>query len=180
MSSNATTSRRGVEHPSRPLYDGSQASITSDVSGPSFRFGLERVRTVRKHGEQVAQQALAGAVERRDKREAEYRLAEQRAGGARAARLAAAAHTQSAAELVDHQIWIERTEQAQAAVAADLSREEQEVNRRRQALTAAARDRKALDRLEARQRAEFETGLARSEGKVLDEIGLNVFRGSAA
>jgi flagellar export protein FliJ len=169
-----------IEHPSRPLQPGSLGSIKRSVSGPSFRFGLERVRTVRKHIEEVAQQELAGALGRRDEREADLRLAEQRAGGARTAKLAAGERVQSASDLQSHQAWIERTEQDQVTLANDLSREEQEVARRRNALGNAARETKALDRLEARRRGEFDRAAARSDGNALDEVALNVFRGNAA
>jgi flagellar export protein FliJ len=172
--------RRRVEHPSTLLQSSPAASINRDVYGPSFRFGLERVRTVRKHIEQVAQQELAGALERRDEREVDLRLAEERAGGARTAQLAAGGRVQSATELLSHQAWIERTEQDQATLASDLSREEQEVARRRNVLGNAARETKALDRLEARRRGEFDRAAARAEGHALDEVALNVFRGSAA
>jgi flagellar export protein FliJ len=156
------------------------ASITSLVSGPSFRFGLERVRSVRKHGEQVAQQQLAGAIGLRDDCEAELKVAEQRAGGAHSGQRAASDRLLSASELLSHQAWIERTELAQASVADSLSRHEREVDRRRKALTAAARETKALDRLEARRRSDFERAAARREAFASDEIALNVFRGDAA
>jgi flagellar export protein FliJ len=154
--------------------------MTRSVYGPSFRFGLERVRTVRKHGEQLAQQELAGAVGRRDDCEAELRLAEQRAGGALRSQRTATERPLSATELQSHQAWIERTEQAHALVADNLSRHEREVDRRRGQLNAAAREKKALDRLEARRRREFDQAAARAEMLATDEIALNVFRGNAA
>jgi flagellar export protein FliJ len=150
------------------------------MSGSSFRFGLERVRTVRKHGEQVAQQELAGALGRRDDCEAELRVAEERAGGARTRQLAAGTGLQTASDLLAHQAWIERTELARATVAESLTRHEREVDRRRRTLTAAARDTKALDKLEARQRSAFDRAAGRREANATDEMALNVFRGNAA
>ena len=47
-------------------------------------------------------------------------------------------------------------------------------------LTAAARDTKALDKLEERQRSEFDRTAARREAYETDEMALNVFRGNAA
>ncbi len=154
--------------------------MTRGVYGPSFRFRLERVRAVRKHGEQLAQQELAGALGRRDGCEAELRLAEQRAGGALSGLRAAAERTLSATELQRNQDWIERTEQAQAVVAESLVLHEREVQRRRSVLSAAARETKALDRLEARRRKEFNNAAARADLRVEDEIALNVFRSDAA
>jgi flagellar export protein FliJ len=154
--------------------------MTRSVYGPSFRFNLERVRTVRKHGEQLAQQELAGAMGRRDDCETELALAEQRAGVAMNAQRAAAERTLTATELQSHQAWIERTAQAHAVVAESLVRHEREVDRRRTVLTVAAREKKALDRLEARRRREFDRAAARGEALATDEIALNVFRGNAA
>jgi flagellar export protein FliJ len=87
---------------------------------------------------------------------------------------------QSAEELQSHQAWLERTEQAHATVAENLTRHQREVERRRAALTAAARETKALDRLELRRRSEFERNAAQRDGYVTDEVALNVFRGNAA
>jgi flagellar export protein FliJ len=170
----------GLEHPSRQLQRPGAASINRAVYGPSFRFGLERVRAVRKHGEEVAQQELAGAVERRDDCEVELRLAEERVNGARTAQREAAERSGSASEMLRHQAWIERTEQVHTSSSEDFSREEREVARRHAALVSAASDRQALDRLEARRRGDFDREAARSESREHDEIALNVFRGNAA
>jgi len=158
----------------------SRAPITGGVYGPSFRFGLERVRTVRKHGEQVAQQELAGALGRRDACDAELKLAEELAGGARSQQLAGAERIQTATDLQAQQAWLERTELARTSVAESLSRHEREVERRRRALGVAAREKKALDKLEARQRSAFEQQAARRDTLATDEMALNVFRGNAA
>jgi flagellar export protein FliJ len=154
--------------------------MTGGVYGPSFRFRLERVRRVHAHGEQVAQQQLAGALTRRDGAAAELMAADAIAGGARNAKLAAGERPQSALELQSHQAWLERTEQARTVVADSLNRHEREVTRRQAALTVAARDKKALDRLEARRRREFDVAAARREALITDEVALNVFRGNAA
>jgi len=150
------------------------------VYGPSYRFRLERVRSVRKHGERVAQQELAGALDRREDCAAELAEAEQRAGGARSAQLAATQRVLSAHELQSHQAWIERTQQAKVAVAESLLRHDREVDRRQAALTSAARETKALDRLDARRRREFDRVQAQREANVTDEVALNVFRGKIA
>jgi flagellar export protein FliJ len=164
----------------RQVHQGGGESITRGVYGPSFRFRLERVRTVRKHGEQIAQQELAGALGRRDDCAAALAEASEAAGGARDRQLEAAERLQSALDLQSHQAWIERTQQAQQTVAESLRRHEREVDHRRGQLTAAARDVKALDRLEARRRGEFNRDAARREAFATDEVALNVFRGNAA
>jgi flagellar export protein FliJ len=164
----------------RFLQPSSSPSITGLVDGPSYRFRLERVRSVRKHGEQVAQQELAGALGRRDDCAAELADADAVAGGARDAQIAATRRPLSAQDLQSHQAWIERTEQARTAVAESLTRHQREVERRQAALTRAAREKKVLDRLDARRRREFEREAARREAGVTDEIALNVFRAKSA
>jgi flagellar export protein FliJ len=171
---------RRVEHPSSDLHAGSPASITRNVYGPSFRFRLERVRSLRKHGERLAQQELAGALGRRDDCEAELMAADERAGAAHRARRDAAGRVQTAIDLLSHQAWIERTAQAREAMAEDLAAREREVSRRRIALTVAARDHKALERLEVKRRNEFDRNAARIEGRLLDEMATNRFDGTAA
>ena len=54
------------------------------------------------------------------------------------------------------------------------------MQQRRDALTEAARDRQALERLKERRRSDHERELARQETIALDEIALNGFRRKAA
>jgi flagellar export protein FliJ len=180
MSTLAGPRRRDVKHLSSGLQRGPGASITRSVYGPSFRFRLERVRSVRKHGERLAQQELAGAMGRRDDSQAELIAAEERAGGAHQATREAATRLLSAADLLSHQAWIERTAQAREAMADELAAQEREVARRRADLTVAARAHKALERLETRQRGAFDLNAARIEGRALDEMATSRLRGTSA
>ncbi len=147
---------------------------------PQFRFRLERVRTVRKHTEDIAARQLAGAIDTRSRSELEVRRAEAQIAAARNARLAAADEPTSGADLLATQSWLEGVERIREAKLAALRRDEREVARKRTALTEAAAKRKALDRLEARRRREFEREELRQEVKRLDEIGLTPFGGAAA
>jgi flagellar FliJ protein len=76
--------------------------------------------------------------------------------------------------------YIERTQRAQHAAALDLGRREAEVGARREALVTAAREHRALTRLEERQREEHALENARIEGAAMDELALTVHRRSAA
>ena len=150
------------------------------MTGPSFRFGLERVRTVRKHTEDVAAAELLAARMRAQDSERELELAQRRIEDARLGAAAAPQTPVSGAELAAMQIWIECAERALAVVAQTHERDEREVDVRREELTVAAGERKALDRLELRRRGEFDREVARIEVRTLDEVALAPYGGQAA
>lgn len=150
------------------------------MTGTSFRFRLERVRALRERSEDVAKEALAGALHQHRLSEEQLRAAEDSMAQARAAQLDGAARASSASDLLARQAYLERTEQAHQASQQNLQRHEVEVEKRRQALTAAARDREALERLKEHRRADHERETARQEGLALDEIAINGYRRRAA
>jgi flagellar FliJ protein len=150
------------------------------MTGTSFRFRLERVRALRERSEDVAKEALAGALHQHRLSEEQLRAAEDSMAQARAAQLDAAARASSASDLLARQAYLERTEQAHQASRQNLQRHEVEVEMRREALTAAARDREALERLKEHRRADHERETARQEGLALDEIAINGYRRRAA
>ena len=150
------------------------------MAGPSFRFRLERVRALRERAEDEAKEAFAGAMLDRRRSEQEMEDAARRVAEAREAQLDATAVPVSATDLVARQAYLERSERAHEASKEDLSRREQMAEQRREELTEAARDRQALERLEANRRAEFIRQQAAAEAMVLDEIALNGFRRRAA
>jgi flagellar FliJ protein len=86
----------------------------------------------------------------------------------------------SGADLLAMQAYVERTQRAQQTAALDLGRREAEVDARRLALVHAAREHRALTRLEQRRREEHAQEAARAEGAVMDEVALTVHRRSAA
>lgn len=147
----------------------------------SFRFPLERLRALRERGEDLAKQELAGALARRDSCADRLRLMGEQAAGAFAAQRAASAdEATSARDLVAHQAYLERMEQAREAGQLDLDRHDAEVGARRDALREAARERQALERLKERRRADHARAVARAEGALLDEIALTQHRRSAS
>ena len=86
----------------------------------------------------------------------------------------------SATDMLARQAYLERAERAHQATRQDLQRHELELAQRREALTLAARERQALERLKDSRRAEHEREAARREGLMLDEIAINGFRRKAA
>ncbi len=150
------------------------------MNGPSFRFRLERVRALRERHEDAAKQELAGAMMRHRRSEDEVEAAAARLAGARAAQVDATRVTSSAIDMLARQAYLERAERAHQATRQDLQRDEIELVKRREALTEAARERQALERLKEHRRADHEREAARREGLVLDEIAINSFRRRAA
>jgi flagellar export protein FliJ len=132
------------------------------VSGPSFRFSLERVRALRERAEDAAREALAGAI--------------QAVLHARDAQLEATDAPVGADQLLARQAYLEHSERNHRASLDAVSRAEEVVAQHRHKLTEAARSRQALERLKDHRRADFEREQARLEGIVLDEVALNNYR----
>jgi flagellar export protein FliJ len=146
------------------------------MSGPSFRFRLERVRALRERGEDAAKLELAGALALHQECEAAVAAAEERIALARAAQL----QPGSAVDLMARQAYLERTEHVHRATCEDLHRQERKVAARREELTVAARDRQALERLKSHRLADFQRESARVENLMLDEIAAGTVRRRAA
>lgn len=152
------------------------------MTGPSFRFRLERVRAVRERKEKLAKQELARAISRRSSTEAELQSVErhlshahdeQRAVGAESA-------TTSATELLARQAFLERIEAQRASYAMELRQREAEVSDRDAELTAAAGEHEMLKRLRERHRGEHDREASRRERNALDEIAAVRFGRSPA
>jgi flagellar FliJ protein len=150
------------------------------MNGSSFRFRLERVRALRERYEDAAKEELAGAMLRHRRSEEEVQAAAARIARARAAQVDATRLPSSATDLMAHQAYLERAERAHQATRQNLQRKELELVQRREALTQAARERQALERLKENRRIEHEREVARQEGLMLDEIALNGYRRNAA
>ncbi|WP_028057379.1 flagellar export protein FliJ [Candidatus Solirubrobacter pratensis] len=151
------------------------------VETPSFTFRLERVRTLRERAEERAKEALAHELRLRVRGEAVLREATDAVHEAREAGLSTVSGRSSAFDLLAVQAHLERAERARREAALDLDRQDAEVAARRTALSAAARDRQAIDKLKERRRSEHEREWARRSQNQLDELALAVHRrGSVA
>jgi flagellar export protein FliJ len=147
------------------------------VTGPSFRFRLERVRVVRERREKLAKQELARSITRLQSSEAELRSAESDVAQAHAhQRDAATAGTMAGGELLNHQAFLERVEATQRLRALELQRTEAEVAECGASLASAASEHEMLKRLRDRRRGEHELEAARRESNVLDEIATVRYR----
>lgn len=153
------------------------------MTGPSFRFRLERVRAVRERKETLAQQELARSISRLGDTRERLRDAEQELERARAEQRVAASSgrsTMGAAELQSRQAFLERVEQLAGERARDVIQVEADVADRSAELVVAAGEHEMLKRLRARRRSEHERESARRESKILDEMASSRARRSVA
>jgi flagellar export protein FliJ len=146
-------------------------------TAPSFRFRLERVRALRQRREDLARQDLAHAVDQlagsRDRlraveRNLEHAHAQQRLP------------SDSAAELLARQAFVEHVEAQRTMGLRELERHQADVAACDDQLGIAAREHKMLERLKERQHAEHARETDRRETSRLDEIALERYRRSAA
>jgi flagellar FliJ protein len=152
------------------------------VTGPSFRFRLERVRALRERREDMARLALAQAITERSTSFEHLRTVEAHLEHARSEQRHAtgASATVSASELQARQAFMEHIETQRVAGARELAHHDTQVAERDAELGQVAREREMLERLKERHRAEHLRESLRVEGNRLDEIAIDGFRRSAA
>jgi len=144
---------------------------------PSFTFRLERVRELRERAEEHAREELARKLQLRMRGEAMLLQATQTVTDARDTGFGALRRFgASGADMLAAQAYLERAERDRREAALDLDRQDAEVRARRRALTAAARDRRAIGKLEERQRAAHDREIACRAQIDLDEVALGVHR----
>jgi flagellar FliJ protein len=142
-----------------------------------FTFRLERVRAVRERLEDQAKEHLATSLSQRLKGEAMLLAAGEELASAREKRVEAlTGGVASGDELVAAQAYLEQAQRTREARALELDRRDTEVAARREALTAAARERQVLERLKERRREDHVRESERRAGATLDELALGVHR----
>ena len=155
-----------------------------------FRFRLQRVLDLRARVERDAATALVSAQEAAEAARAE----EERLQAARAQLAAslttgmamsggspsAALPAPSVGELRNLGFLLERMDQRVAGAAAETAAAAQVVESREDALRAAYRDRRTLDRLRERHHDAFRAAEAQADRTAMDEIALTRFTQSAA
>ena len=154
------------------------------MTGPSFRFRLERVRALRERREDLAREELAKAILARSDSQQQLSTIEAHLkhahGLQRQATAPSPAATVSAAELAAQQAFVERIETQRLAGARELAHHDDTVADRGAQLGEAAREHEMLERLKERHRVEHVRTLQRVEGNALDEIAMDRYRRSAA
>jgi flagellar FliJ protein len=155
-------------------------TIDPAVTRPPFNFRLERVRALRESFEDQAREELAASLSTALKGEAMLRAAHETYAGAQATRRQTAADELTGQDLLAMQAYVERTSRARQAAELELDRREAEVDARRTALLAAARERQVLEKLKERRAADHRRESARIEGVLLDEMATNSHRRMAS
>jgi flagellar FliJ protein len=152
------------------------------VTGPSFRFRLERVRALRERREKLARQDLATAITQLSSTREDLQSADLRLERARRQQRDAACErgTVSADELRAQQAFVERVEAQRRVHGHELVQREAEVAQRDAELSTAAGDHEMLKRLRERQRKAHEREVARREVNLLDELAAIRFNRSVA
>ena len=140
------------------------------VTGPSFRFRLERVRAVRERKEMLAQQELARSISRLCNSQAELQSAEAELQGAQDEQRSTPRSTLGAVELQGRQAFIERIEERRSQRVLETQLSEAEVAARNAELLRAAGEHEMLNRLRERRKVEHERDASLREGKILDEM----------
>jgi flagellar FliJ protein len=141
-----------------------------------FQFRLERVRALREHAEEQAQEELANSLAIRLKGEAMLRAASESVDDARDARRRSSSADLSGADLIALQAYMERAQLQRESAALELDRREAEVDARRAALTQRSQERQVLEKLKERRAEDHRVESERRESVVLDEMALNMHR----
>jgi flagellar FliJ protein len=141
---------------------------------------LERVRALRESFEDQAREELAASLSVRLKGEAMLRAASDSYAHAQDTRRQSASLELTGQDLLATQAYVERTSRMRQAAELELDRREAEVDARRTALLAAARERQVLERLKERRRADHRRESDRVEGALLDEMAISSHRRTGA
>jgi flagellar protein FliJ len=150
------------------------------VTRRPFNFRLERVRALRESFEDQAREELAASLSVRLKGEAMLRAASDTYVRAQDTRRHSATLEVTGHDLIASQAYIERTSRMREAAELELDRREAEVDARRTALLAAARERQVLERLKERRKADHRRESERVEGALLDEMAISSHRRAEA
>jgi flagellar FliJ protein len=150
------------------------------VTRRPFNFRLERVRALRESFEDQAREELAASLSVRLKGEAMLRAASDTYTRAQDTRRESATLELTGHDLIASQAYIERTSRMREAAELELDRREAEVDARRTALLAAARERQVLERLKERRKADHRRESDRVEGALLDEMAITSHRRAEA
>lgn len=137
-----------------------------------FAFRLQRVLDLRARAEDEAKQELAKAVgvlvgiEQRLKETAEeiVRAAKDRFKGGR-----------SVAELRASELYLVRLEKTKQSLLEAAAKAELEVQRRREVFVEASRERKVIEKVQDKKKAEHKKAAEKEEAQRLDEIAGNAY-----
>ncbi len=138
----------------------------------AFRFPLESLRTLRQQREQATQQHYARTLTLCDGAARVLQLAEMELLTGHALLQSELATGASAARIINLQTWCKVLELRRNECAAVLQAAQTEASEAFRALTAAARDREALDKFHEKSLRAWERTLLSAEQKMFDELAI--------
>jgi len=138
----------------------------------AFRFPLESLRTLRKQREQAAQQRYARALILCDGATRVLQLAEGELVAGRAILTGELAHGATAGRIVSLRTWCTVLEIRRNECAAALDEARQAAGEAFRFMTAAVREREALDNFYARSQRTWRRECQQSEQKMFDELAV--------
>ena len=138
----------------------------------AFHFPLESLRTLRQQREQAAQQHYSRALVLCDGAARVLQLAEMELLTGHALLNDELATGTSAARIMNLQTWCKVLELRRNECAAALQAARTEANDAFRLMTAAVRDREALDKFHEKSRRHWERALLNTEQKIFDELAI--------
>ncbi|MFI5309606.1 MAG: flagellar export protein FliJ [Gemmatimonadales bacterium] len=149
------------------------------MTGPRFRFPLQRLLDLREGKERTAAVALASARVAAEEARSEKASLDTRRSEARCALIPAPGSERKIAELRQVAFIMEHLDERVAGVNEMLTTAEHEVAAKSDQLGESMKDRRVLDRLKERQLNDWRVLDARDEREAMDGIGRTRFAGAA-
>jgi flagellar protein FliJ len=144
-----------------------------------FRFTLQALQTVRQRQEQVALEQYSVAMQARLQAEAAFLAARSERDFAWEQHRKRLELGATAAQLAQLQAYCQAAELRCQESEVRLRAAEDEVHQKWQQFAEARKQREVVDKVEERQRRRYQRECAREEQKMLDELGLRDYAGSA-
>jgi flagellar export protein FliJ len=138
----------------------------------AFNFPLESLRTLRKQREQAAQQRYARALVLCDGAARVLQLAEEELSAGHAILTGELETGATASRIVHLQLWCKVLEIRRNECDAAVAEAKRDANDAFQLMTAAAREREALDRFHDKSQAVWQRAFQTEEQKMFDELAV--------
>ena len=138
----------------------------------AFNFPLESLRTLRKQREQAAQQRYARALVLCDGAARVLQLAEEELSAGQAILTGELQCGATASRIVHLQLWCKVLEIRRNECEAAAAEAKRDANDAFQLLTAAAREREAMDRFHDKSQAVWQRAFQTEEQKMFDELAV--------
>jgi flagellar export protein FliJ len=137
-----------------------------------FRFSLHPIRVLREQKEQKAQKAFGDALRQCDEAAFQLKTASEELVSAWNSLCRETSTGTNASQLAKTRAWCNVLELRQKERAEALQRAQRSMQAAMNLMTAATRDREAIDHYRDKRRRAYDVEVQREEQKVLDELGV--------